>query len=699
MKKKTYALKKHLSVKYQREKTEYSKHFQNFFNEKSEVFQNVKIKNFIMKSDKIITNNILIFFNIRELFDLKKINKKFATLINNLDIYNKYIKLRQEFIVINNNSEIKETIFQRLNKPSEKILNNIPLYNNNNNEKTKEKKITISDDIKITEKIDNNKFNLNNLFKKNGELIKKLIKKYHLNSFEEKVIFNGLIEILLLELNNKTLNLNGLKLLSSLKYLLSPINNINLNLIEFNYCENYINHKEINLLFKVLNLSFNSLIHINLSNNNLDDNSCKIIFENLIKFTQIENLNISNNKITSEGILMSKEFFTNNIYLTTLNLSYNLLGSQGVEYLTKFLKNNSLIPINDIDISYCGIETKGIIIFCEYLSTNLNISKINIGGNFIQDEGIDKLCDVINSNIFNNLSLLYIENNDINNSNKLFKLISQVPLLTNVNLKSNNIKNEGVEVIFKNFITDSKLLYLDLSNNNINYIGIKTISTYLNENIALSILILDDNNLESKGCKYINKILTQKNNITELSLVNTNIEKGIKLIFEGISKNRILEKINLSRNNLNNYKKYLIPCINYLNINTTLTKIYLDKNFIDDEFINIIYKNIIKNDIITDVSLKLNEMTDKCINDLKNILNNLNSLTTLNLQGNNLSENNIEEIDKILLNNIIKNKNINDNMINKENNSNKKNTYQTTSKKLKSNYKQNLILDSSDTDY
>ena len=92
-------------------------------------------------------------------------------------------------------------------------------------------------------------------------------------------------------------------------------------------------------------------------------------------------------------------------------------------------------------------------------------------------------------------------------------------------------------------------------------------------------------------------------------------------------------------------------------------------------------------------------MTDKCINDLKNILNNLNSLTTLNLQGNNLSENNIEEIDKILLNNIIKNKNINDNMINKEINSNKKNTYQTTSKKLKSNYKQNLILDSSDTDY
>ena len=76
MKKKTYALKKHLSVRYQREKTEYSKHFQNFFNEKS-LLENSKIKAFIMKSDKIIINNIFPFFNIRELFDLKKLNKKF----------------------------------------------------------------------------------------------------------------------------------------------------------------------------------------------------------------------------------------------------------------------------------------------------------------------------------------------------------------------------------------------------------------------------------------------------------------------------------------------------------------------------------------------------------------------------------------------------------------------------------------------
>ena len=693
MKKKTYALKKHLSVRYQREKTEYAKRFQNFFNEKS-LLESSKIKAFIMKSDKIIINNIFPFFNIRELFDLKKLNKKFSKLIENLEIYNKYIKLRQEFIVINNNLEIKETIFQRLNKPTEKILNNIPLYNSNfNNEKTKEEKNLIPNDIKITEKIDDSKLNLNNLFKKNGELIKKLIKKYHLNSFEEKVIFNGLIEFLLLQIDNKTLNLNELKILSSLKYLLSPINNINLHLTEFNYCENYINHKDINLLFKVISLSNNSLIYINLSNNNLDDNSCKLIFENLIKFTQIEKLNISYNKITSEGILMSKEFFINNVSLTTLNFSYNLLGSQGVEYLSQYLKNNSLIPITDIDISYCGIETKGINIFCEYLITNLSIVKINIGGNFIQDEGIEKLCNVISSNHFTNLSFLFIENNNINNSNKLFKLISQNPLLTSVNLKSNNIKNEGVEIIFKNLIIDSKLFYLDLSNNNINNKGIKIISKYLNENIALSILILDDNNLEYEGCKYINKLLCKKNNIIELSLVNTNIEKGIKLIFEGISKNRMLEKINLSRNNLNNYKKDLISCINYLNMNTTLIKIYLDKNFIDDEFINILNKNMIKNDIITDVSLKLNEMTDKCINDLKNILINLNSLININLSGNYLSENIIVEIDKIL--NDKKNKIA---LKNEENNTNKKHTCQT-SKKIKSNDRQKLILDSSDTDY
>ena len=156
----------------------------------------------------------------------------------------------------------------------------------------------------------------------------------------------------------------------------------------------------------------------------------------------------------------------------------------------------------------------------------------------------------------------------------------------------------------------------------------------------------------------------------------------------------MLEKINLSRNNLNNYKKDLISCINYLNMNTTLIKIYLDKNFIDDEFINILNKNMIKNDIITDVSLKLNEMTDKCINDLKNILINLNSLININLSGNYLSENIIVEIDKIL--NDKKNKIALKNEEN--NNNNKKSTYQTN-KKIKTDVKQKLILDSSDTDY
>jgi hypothetical protein len=101
---------------------------------------------------------------------------------------------------------------------------------------------------------------------------------------------------------------------------------------------------------------------------------------------------------------------------------------------------------------------------------------------------------------------------------------------------------------------------------------------------------------------------------------------------------------------------------------------------------------MIKNDIITDVSLKLNEMTDKCINDLKNILINLNSLINLNLSGNYLSENNIIEIDKILIDNNNKNKIV----LKKEENNNKKSR---TSKKIKSNVKQTLILDSSDTDY
>jgi hypothetical protein len=264
--------------------------------------------------------------------------------------------------------------------------------------------------------------------------------------------------------------------------------------------------------------------------------------------------------------------------------------------------------------------------------------------------------------------------------------------LIKVNLKSNNIRNEGVEIIFKNLIEDSKLIYLDLSNNEINYKGVKIISKYINENISLSILILDDNNLDYEGCKFINKLLTKKNNITELSLANTNIEKGIKLIFEGISKNRMLEKINLSNNNLNNYKNDIIPCINYLNLNTTLIKISLEKNLIDDDFINIIYKNIIPNEIIINVSLKLNEITDKSFENLKNISKMIKSLIYFNLSGNYLSENNINEIEKILFINNNNNK-TNNNFTEKK--KRHKNSL-TSSKKI--NF-QTLVLDSSESDY
>ena len=321
---------------------------------------------------------------------------------------------------------------------------------------------------------------------------------------------------------------------------------------------------------------------------------------------------------------------------------------------------NSKCKNRIVDLSECYLGINSIKVISDILFNTNRIARLNLTKNNIGDRGLEIL---INS-IKNSISLV------------------------SLNLTSNSITYKGGNILFESFINQQSIIDLNISSlegrnrNRLTSQGLKYIELYLINNAFIEILNLSGNSIRNEGFILICKGLKNYHqSLKHLDVSNNDIhEKGLKQGLEFINNSKIYTKIynlNISNNNIldggiisftNNLRyfpnlhsinisfcgiefngfNYLLKTlqyikrIEYLNISGNKLK---DKNFD-------ILKQYFSTFNIKYLNLAKCSLGDYCANILGQCISLNETLKTVNISGNEITDIGFKSFINIFKNNI-----------------------------------------------
>lgn len=546
-----------------------------------------------------LLNQLLCFFNIRELLILKNINKKINKFIKNTQIFKKFISL---------NDDLKSgNLFKDLND-NQKIINlkNSILKKSNNNIK-----------IEINTESSNYHFN-NNRNNNDNSNINALIKY---NLFNKKHIkFKKILNPDILRLSQISLKTNNNINETSMKRLDKENSNIQIK-------RSQINSFKTNLID-----SFNNSAN---SSNTMSSKTDKDIIsknESNYKFNN-ESLNIDKliskilSLIKSKGnkiILLMKKYKLSSIEARMILygiFEFILLKKQKLEKEKNSNFFSSLVITNLKADKY----------FNFYLEPILNleyedITKIQFDNIIISSMKIMKnICNLLWRN-FTSIKVLILPNNNIddNCSKILFQTLKYNKSLVILNLSHNKISNNSIiysDLFFKN---NKSLNTLVLSYNYLGSIGSNNLLNYLkcNENSCIRTLDISYNGITDKGIESLVQYV--KSNEKLLSLFysgNCIYDKGLDIFEKALLSNE--------KNTINNIK------LSYLDISNN----FLTKNSL--KYINTMLSLLV---FIKSINLGYNDLSNQGVYNIFSFINNKSRLVSLDLSQTNINEKAIEFI-------------------------------------------------------
>ena len=593
----------------------------------------------LLNMDKKSLNRFIDFCSMDEIFQMLKLNREISKLLLNTNILKSYFILRKEFT-----EEFKD-------KKNILLLKNMKNKNKEN---------------VINQKINFNKYSLNQLLKQNSSLIFKIIKKFKIPFFEATTIFSKIVEKQLKNELNKTNN-NEIAL-TTFNFDQKGIIFLNNGLRDIENLKKIEISNNSNLLFKTINatvsLSKTSLQVLILSNNKFDDNLAINFFHNSKNFQNLKILDISFNNITQKTFKNKKaiEGLKNNFpILEKLIMNHNILGSKGAKILFDILYCKSELSL--LDISYNGIDknffnSDEVQIFFDYNSSQ-KFTTFYYEGNYLPFQECNNLIQSILNNV--NLIYLYLNNNQINDEcmNLFSFLISNNPYIHTLSLSENNFTNVGLKKFFDSIEQKTRLIEIFLAKNNLNHQSLKIISESLKNNRTISSLDLSYNDFKKDECiDYLINLIGENSRIKNLNLTSCHLGLKVKNLFEFIEKNKRLSCIDLSANNIGDNKKIFEAFANMIKNNFYLKYIYLDSNYIvDSDFEIIICDGIRFNKNLNKLSLKDNNITlSKLVTNqgkeneknIKESLKRNNHLKIINLNNNPLNPENFKIINVVL---------------------------------------------------
>ena len=488
----------------------------------------------------------------------KRYSKRFPAIKTSISIFKKniFIKFTEDFrfYLEKNRFHIKEII-----KKIIECLNTDEYYN-----KLGVKKYFFS-------KKDFNSSQITKIFLNNCEIGKKSMK------YLSYYLCNPKCQIKEIDISRSKINGEVLKPIESIK-------NIELDSLIADKC---------NIDIKTLGIISNIKIKkLSLVNNNIDNELISKLESN-----DIQELNLSNNSISNDGILNICKNMPN---LTKLNLSNNNLCDICIVFICLYIKRseNKLISLNlkDNKITLTGMMT--LMSALDYKNkqdkNSLSLKRLNLSGNLLDYVPIPKR---LGTNFLNvNLEKLCLSNHcfNINDLNILFNFINNIKTLKILDLSKTVFDNVSLNLLFNRVSENTTLIKLKLNNcylgniemnnslesyytkNNVN----KEINNnkIKNSNDGNEIILNKDEKSEFAICneylgvesldlgynfinyKQLNEIILS-NNIKELNIEGNDLHlwgNDLNTFFDSIIKNKVLEKLNLNKNNLQKFGNVLL---------------------------------------------------------------------------------------------------------------------------------------------
>ena len=270
---------------------------------------------------------------------------------------------------------------------------------------------------------------------------------------------------------------------------------------------------------------------LDVSHNNLDENSLKFINKFLLK-TDLKKLNVSGNFLREnlKVLIPSFKFLSN---LKSLDLSENDLDNKIIEIVLNSL-SNSIEKIN--------------------LSRNKNFKNENILFHFLTEKNVKKL----------NLSDIYLPNSFFE---KIQLSMENKDSLTHLSLKNVSISEWGMKFLAKYLQKSTFLKFLDLSQNNL-ITCLSEFKTAIFDNKSVRYLNISNNKLETE---FLCELISKNNFLTKIDFSLNSISRALtyeelqnleRKIFTSFENNNSLvsisfpELISKIRNKLEEFLKF-----------------------------------------------------------------------------------------------------------------------------------------------
>ena len=351
---------------------------------------------------------------------------------------------------------------------------------------------------------------------------------------------------------------------------------------------------------------------------------------------------------------------TNLIILTdkfnslNIRLSHNLSSSNT---LSKLLRKISLKKqFKSLGFYIKNLNDELLNVFLEFIGKmqeTVNSLKLKIKYNDEKKE--ESICGKILENLIkcNCLDSLHFDKFHFSSENN-------IKLLENVVSENKSLKN----LIFNNCTFYKRYFSIDISN--IMNVKITECELFNINNFPIDVLNISNNNISQDGIKKIVELLSEeKCSLAKLNISNNNIgDEGCTILSKGIAKNNSLIALNLSSNNILN--KGIIELAKSLKSETgnkTIKKLNLSKNKIENtgliEFCTLLKQE--NKHRFTKIDFNENNITDTAILDFGEFIQNHSSLLKLNVSNISTEENittfftsckNLYQLKKINFNNL-----------------------------------------------
>ena len=406
-----------------------------------------------------------------------------------------------------------------------------------------------------------------------------------------------------------------------------------------------------------------------LGNNNIPKEACDELALAIKSNKQLKVLLLHSTNLDCSAIVILNSLITITT-LTTLNLDNNQLSQEAGEALASVIMHNTRLEELYLDSNHLGIETVKVAKSLQHITT---LKMLNLNSNNIPQEASDELALAIESNQL--LKKLRISDNNLHSSAiVVLNSLAGITTLTVLDLNNNQIFPEANEALASVIMHNTSLEELYLNGNNLGT-GTVKVAKSLQHITTLRVLSLDNNNIPPEASEELALVIQSNKQLEKLWLNDNNLHYSANVILKSLTTITTLTVLGLNNNQLPQEAGEALAsiimhntrletlCLNGNNLGvgtlliakalqciTTLTILALGNNNIPKEACDELALAIKSNKQLRKLSMHSNNL-DCSANVILNSLITVTTLTALNLDNNQLTQEAGEALASVIMHN------------------------------------------------